>query len=83
MTDDLEEEEIRTPAMNNPKATPTFLGSETYRTVSAGCQRLPGVSSLENPSIIMQHTIRIVEIIPKTEAYAKTERGKNIVGIKL
>lgn len=69
--------------MNKPKATPNFLTSITYKTVSAGCQRLPGESNLENPSIMIHDIIKNVDMIPITEVYAKTERGKNIVGIRL
>jgi hypothetical protein len=72
-----------TPAMNNPKANPKLFQLPTLMLVSAGLQKLPGGSYLENPSNSTTKITRTEEMIPRIDVYASNDKGKNTVGISL
>lgn len=69
--------------MKSPNETPNFPRSVALKLVSAGLQRLPGLSVFEKPSKRMTATIKSVDMRPKMDAYDKTDKGIRAVGIKL
>lgn len=69
--------------MSNPNAIPNSPMPPTLNWVSAGAQRLPGLSRFEKPSTKMTTIINIVEMMPIIEAYERRESGRNTVGINL
>ena len=69
--------------MNNPNAIPNSPMPPRLKCVSAGAQRLPGLSRFENPSTKMTTIINIVETTLMIEAYESRDRGRNTVGINL
>ena len=72
-----------TPPMNNPNAIPNSPMPPILKRVSAGAQRLPGLSRFENPSTKRTIIINIVETMPIIEAYDSRDSGRNTVGINL
>ena len=72
-----------TPAMNNPNDMPSSPRSWTFQFVSAGLQRLPGLSNFENPSIKTTITMSKVEMTPSIEVYDNKDNGIRVVGIML
>ena len=72
-----------TPAINNPNDTPSSPRFLYEKLVSAGLQRLPGLSNVEKPSIKMTATMSRVERIPMIDAYDNQDRGMNMVGTML
>ena len=72
-----------TPAMNKPKATPSSPQLPIPSWVSAGLQRLPGLSRFEKPSMNTTAMIVRVDTMPSMEVYERSESGKNTVGINL
>jgi hypothetical protein len=72
-----------TPAINNPKAIPRCVALSIPKEVSAGLQRLPGPSRLENPSMNTTRMIKNVDKIPRIDVYERRDNGINTVGINL
>lgn len=58
----------RTPAINSPNATPSSGKLPMLKLVSAGLQRLPGVSVLDKPSNNSTPIIKSVDKIPIIDA---------------
>lgn len=69
--------------MNNPNAIPNSPMPPGLKWVSAGAQRLPGLSRFEKPSTKRTTIISIVETTPMIEAYESRDSGRNTVGINL
>jgi hypothetical protein len=76
-------EKTRTPAINKPNATPNSPQLFTAKEVWAGVQRLPGGSVFESPSITITTIMSTVDIIPRRDAYDKSDKGKKTVGTNL
>jgi hypothetical protein len=69
--------------MNRPKANPSSSRLQNLNEVGAGLQRLPGASNFEKPSIKTTPISRIVDNMPRSEAYERNGSGRKTVGIKL
>jgi len=51
--------------------------------VFAGLHRLPGASNFDKPSIKIATTKSVVDAIPRSEAYERSDSGTKTVGIRL
>lgn len=69
--------------MNRPKANPSPSRLQKLNEVVAGLHRLPGASNFEKPSIITTPINRIVDTMPRSEAYERNGNGRKTVGIRL
>ncbi len=69
--------------MNRPKANPSSPKLQKLNEVRAGLHRLPGASYFEKPSTKMTPIKRIVDTMPRSEAYERKDNGRKTVGIRL
>jgi hypothetical protein len=74
---------LHTPAMNRPKANPSSSRLQKLTEVVAGLHRLPGASNFVRPSIKTTPINRIVDTMPRSEAYERNGNGRKTVGIRL
>jgi hypothetical protein len=51
--------------------------------VSAGLQKLPGASGLDNPSMITTRITSKEDKMPRTDVYDSRDKGRNTVGTNL
>ena len=72
-----------TPAIKSPKDTPSSPRFLTEKLVSAGVHRLPGLSTVEKPSMKMMAMVRTVDKIPRADVYDIHDSGINMVGMML
>lgn len=59
--------EMHAPAINKPKAMPKLPKLPIPTDVSAGLQKLPGLSGFEKPSKKMTAIINSVEMMPRMD----------------
>lgn len=69
--------------MKSPKDTPSSPRFPAEKLVVAGCQRLPGLSGLEKPSMKMMVMMSSVDRMPRIDAYDNRDKGISMVGTML
>ena len=69
--------------MNNPNAIPSFFQLANTKLVGAGLSKLPGASVFERPSTNITATSDIVDMIPRSDVYERSERGTKTEGTRL